>query len=144
MPEMPDRLMPKSDQVAAKVMEGEAVIIDLATGAYYSMDGVGGLIWSLIEATQGMDDMVDAITAAYDVAPDTARSDLVRLAGQMLDENLVEAAGPGTPAGSIDPADPGEKKPYETPTLEIFRDMEELLALDPPMPGLKEQPGTGG
>ncbi len=69
MPEMPERLMPKSDQIAAKVMDGEAVIIDLASGVYYSMDGVGGLIWSLIEATQSMDDMVDAVTAAYDVAP---------------------------------------------------------------------------
>jgi len=53
---MPERLMPKSDQIAAKVMDGEAVIIDLASGVYYSMDGVGGLIWSLIEATQSMDD----------------------------------------------------------------------------------------
>lgn len=61
--------MPKSDQIAAKVMDGEAVIIDLATGVYYSMDGVGGLIWSLIEATQSMDDMVGAVTAASDVAP---------------------------------------------------------------------------
>ena len=41
MPEMPERLMPKSDQIAAKVMDGEAVIIDLASGVYYSMDGGG-------------------------------------------------------------------------------------------------------
>lgn len=140
MPEIPERLKPKSDQVAAKVMDGEAVIIDLNTGVYYSMDEAGGLIWTLIEAAQSMGDIVNAVTAAYDVAPAQARSDLEQLVGKMMDENLVQAARAETPAGSIDPADPGEKKPYKTPTLEIFRDMEELLALDPPMPGLKESP----
>ena len=28
-----------------------------------------------------------------------------------------------------------EKLPYEAPVLQVYRDMEDLLALDPPIPG---------
>ena len=33
------------DEVAAKVVQGEAIIINLATGVYYSMTGVGAAAW---------------------------------------------------------------------------------------------------
>ncbi len=149
MPEIPDRLAPKSQQVAAKVMDGEAVIINLANGVYYSMDKAGGLIWSMIEQARNLDAIADAVAAAYDVPPAQAREDVGRLAAQLVAEDLVAAAGDEVPAEGADPAPPTQKLPYETPTLNVYRDMEELLALDPPMPGLQETPwkdegGPGG
>ncbi len=149
MPEIPDRLTPKSQQVAAKVVDGEAVIINLANGVYYSMDKAGGLIWSLIDQARSLDAIADAVAAAYDVAPTQARADVGQLAAQLVAEDLVMAAGDDVPAEGADPAPPPQKLPYETPTLNVYRDMEELLALDPPMPGLQETPwkdegGPGG
>ena len=149
MPEIPDRLAPKSQQVAAKVMDGEAVIINLANGVYYSMDKAGGLIWSMIEQARSLDAIADAVAAAYDVPPVRAREDVEQLAAQLVAEDLVVAAGDEVPAEGADPAPPPQKLPYETPKLNVYRDMEELLALDPPMPGLQETPwkdegGPGG
>ena len=34
--------------------------------------------------------------------------------------------------------EPDPNVPYESPLLNIYRDMGDLLALDPPMPGLAE------
>ncbi len=149
MPEIPDRLAPKSQQVAAKVMDGEAVIINLANGVYYSMDKAGGLIWSMIEQARSLDAIADAVAAAYDVPPVRAREDVEQLAAQLVAEDLVVVAGDEVPAEGADPAPPPQKLPYETPKLNVYRDMEELLALDPPMPGLQETPwkdegGPGG
>jgi len=31
-----------------------------------------------------------------------------------------------------------EKKPYAAPQLQIYRDMQDLLALDPPAPGMNQ------
>lgn len=140
MPEIPDRLTPKSQQVAAKVVDGEAVIINLANGVYYSMDKAGGLIWSLIDQARSLDAIADAVAAAYDVAPTQARADVGQLAAQLVAEDLVMAAGDDVPAEGADPAPPPQKLLYETPKLNVYRDMEELLALDPPMPGLQETP----
>ncbi len=149
MPKIPDRLAPKSDQVAAKVVDGEAVIINLANGVYYSMDKAGGLIWSMIEQARSLDAIADAVAAAYDVPPVRAREDVEQLAAQLVAEVLVVAAGDEVPAEGADPAPPPQKLPYETPKLNVYRDMEDLLALDPPMPGLQETPwkddgGPGG
>ncbi len=140
MPEKPERLTPKRQQVAAKVMDGEAVIINLANGVYYSMDKAGGLIWSMIEQARSFDGIADAVAAVYDVPPARAREDIEQLAAQLLAEDLVMAAGDEAPTQGADPAPTPRKLPYETPKLNVYRDMEELLALDPPMPGLQETP----
>jgi hypothetical protein len=149
MTQIPERLTPKSQQVAAKVIDGEAVIINLANGVYYSMDKVGGLIWSMIERARSIDAIADAVAAAYDVAPPGARKDIEHLAAQLVAEDLVMAAGDTVQTAGADPAPTQQKLPYETPKLNIHRDMEELLALDPPMPGLQQTPsddegGPGG
>ena len=140
MTEIPERLTPKSLQVAARVMDGEAVIINLASGVYYSMDKVGGLIWGMIERARSFDAIADSVAAAYDVPPVRAREDIEQLAAQLVAEDLVMAAGDETPTEGADPTPTSQKLPYETPKLNIYRDMEELLALDPPMPGLQGTP----
>ena len=91
LPEIPERLTPKSQQVAAKVVDGEAVIINLANGVYYSMDKAGGLIWSMIEQAQSLDAIADAVAAAYDVSSVRAREDVEQLAAQLVSEDLVGA-----------------------------------------------------
>ncbi len=42
--------------------------------------------------------------------------------------------------GFATPAHADPRLPYTAPTLEIFRDMQDLLALDPPMAGLSDIP----
>ena len=39
----------RADRVAAKVIEGEAIVIDMSTGNYFSMADTAGFIWSLME-----------------------------------------------------------------------------------------------
>jgi hypothetical protein len=135
-----DRLAPNSAEVAASVLDGEAIMINLSSGVYYSMDGVGGLIWELIAQRQRLEEIVAAIVQAYDVPADRAKTDLERLAGELLGEQLVcvvdgvAPASPPTPA----PTEPAHKLCYEAPRLQTYRDMEDLLALDPPLPRLED------
>jgi Coenzyme PQQ synthesis protein D (PqqD) len=120
------RLRPNEGEVAAKVFDGEAILINLSSGAYYSMAGVGGLIWELIERGHSLDEIAGVVGARYEVPTDLARADIERLADELVRENSV-----------VDPPD-GPKLPYVSPTLNIYRDMGDLLALDPPMPALDE------
>ena len=53
-----NRLQPRDEEVAAKVIEGEAILINLANGVYYSMEKVGGLIWEMIEGRHTLREMV--------------------------------------------------------------------------------------
>lgn len=135
-----DRLSPNEAEVAAKVLDGEAIIINLSNGTYYSMDKVGGLIWEMIVAGRTLVDIAEAIALRYEVSPEQAHTDARRLAGDLMRENLVIALD--KPAAPVERQESiaGQRLPYEPPTLNIYRDMSDLLALDPPMPSLDEIP----
>lgn len=128
--------------VAARVLDGEAVVIDLTNGRYHSMDGVGGYVWPLVEAGTSLDELVRAVATAYDEDVDVVRKDLTNLLGDLRRASLVESIDPeeATPGG-LDDTTPAPSVPtgeYVTPRLETHKDMEAMLALDPPMPSLDE------
>ena len=129
------RLRTNEEEVAANVMDGEAIMINLSNGIYYSMDKVGGLVWAMIEHRRSLEEMVAAIIAHYDIPHPQAQADVERLATELLQENLVEVSNDGAPHRENRPPESQHKLPYESPNLNIYRDMADLLALDPPIPG---------
>ena len=134
------RLRPNEEEVAGKVMDGEAIIINLSNGIYYSMDKVGGLIWELIDGRYSLEEMVTALCALYDVSAEKAKSDVERLLGELVQENLVIVTEDGAARQENRVQQSGQKQAYESPKLNIYRDMGDLLALDPPTPGLEVTP----
>jgi hypothetical protein len=128
-----------AERVAAKVVDGEAIVINLVNGRYYSLDGASGLAWQLVVGGHGMDETAKQIAAAYDVQESVARADLSHLVSDLLAEGLVFEAGDGDLAAEP-PATPEVRLAYVPLELVSYTDMEELLALDPPMPGLGALP----
>jgi hypothetical protein len=124
---------------AGKVMEGEAIVINAVTGRYYSLDEAACVAWVHLTGGSSLVDVVAAVVARYDVDPAVARADVVALAQQLVDEDLLLVAD-GRPAAQqpVDeselPPAGGERAPYATPELVTFKDMEDLLAFDPPLP----------
>jgi len=135
-----NRLRPNEAEVAAKVLDGEAIIINLSNGMYYSMDKVGGLLWEMIEGGHSLQEIIGAIVSRYDVSDKQAQADVERLAGELKQENLVILSDLAPAPWGNEKTQPQERKPYEPPRLNIYRDMGDLLALDPPMPTLQEIP----
>jgi hypothetical protein len=128
------------DQVAAQVMDGEVVVINLSTGCYYTSNPVAGAIWPLIEAGHDIAAMVDRLCSHFDVERPRAEADLSTLLEQLEAEGIIRAAT-SSPASSPEDAPPvNGRQLYEAPAFEVFRDMEQLLALDPPMPDVGEIP----
>lgn len=129
-----DVITANEERVAAKVMEGEAILINLMTGAYYSTPSTGGFIWSLIERRLSIDEMIRAVTEHYDVARPQAEADVLRLCEELCAEGLalvsVGVAQGLAPKPAVAPLS------YEAPALEKYTDMAEMFALDPPLPGL--------
>lgn len=140
MLELESCLRRKTEEVVAKVMDGEAIIINLATGVYYSLDDAGAAMWSLIEEGWRLRDIADAIAAQYDVPTEQAAGDVLDLASALLQEDIVEVAhADGSTAHTSAPhANP--RLSYTAPALHAYRDMEDLLALDPPTPSLSDIP----
>lgn len=139
MSETLERYRVNTEEVAAKVIDGEAIIINLTTGVYYSMDGVGGRVWSLLEAHNDADAIVDAICSEYEVTAEQSRQNVLGLTAQLVEEGLL-LPSQEDPTESIPPASGAPLLEYVAPELSIYRDMDDLLALDPPVPGLEPIP----
>lgn len=119
--------------VTAKVIDGEAIIINLANGMYYSLDQTGAVAWVLIGAGHSLDEVADALSERFGVAGDVARADLLKLASDLQEQNLVVTVDAST-APRVVELDPPTGDPYETPVLNSYNDMGDVLALDPPLP----------
>src|ERR1700688_1331227 len=98
------RLRRKDDDIVAKVMDGEAVIINLSSGVYYSIDHVGAAMWEMVEGSSSLEEGLAAIVARYDVPQALAQDDVLRLAGELLHHELVVVAAP-------EPAEPPPIEP---------------------------------
>ena len=133
-------LKPNSEEVAAKVMDGEAILINLSNGIYYSMDKVGAVVWELVERNCSPEEMVAFITSRYEVETKQAQGDVERLLKELEDEKLILEADGVADGDREQPRQVDTKETYEQPQLNIYRDMGDLLALDPPTPGLEATP----
>ncbi len=78
-----------NNQISAD-LAGEAVILHLGQGIYYSLDTVGARIWSLIQTPVTIDKIRDVILEEYEVSREQCESDLLALLLEMKDKQLVE------------------------------------------------------
>jgi hypothetical protein len=85
-----------------------------------------------------LEEVIEATTTRYDVSREQAQVDVERLATELLQENLFRVSDGGAPPQKPLVQKDQQKLPYETPILNIYRDMGDLLALDPPTPGFQE------
>ena len=129
--------------VAGEVVDGEAVIINLGNGMYYTMDKVGAEVWQLIERRRCMEEMAGEIAARYGVDRQTVLGDLGVVVAELVAEGLVLAEN-----GSSAPPDDAPVElapptaPYTKPAVTRYTDMSEVLALDPPLPELGVDRGS--
>jgi hypothetical protein len=136
-------LLPRADEVVAKVLDGEAIMVNVASGIYYNMANVGADVWELLAAGHSLAAIVGALTQRYEVTSERAESDVLALASTLLEEKLVRLRDGNDPPPEPMAGAAAPRRAYETPQLEIFRDIGHLCALDPPMPGLRDLPWKG-
>lgn len=125
-------------EIAAKVIDGEAIIINLATGNYYSMDNVGAFTWEKLAGGQSLQEVATAIAAHYEVLYAQALADVERLTTELLQESLLTESDTERAVEPLVATESQQRLPYAPPVLNIYRDMGDLLALDPPTPGLQD------
>lgn len=111
-------------------MEGEAILINLTTGIYYSLDDVGSELWGAIVEGTSEEALTSWVGSVYGIAADQATADVARFTKALRDEDIVVDVDSGDAVPAAGTAT------YAPPEFERFDDMAEMFALDPPLPGL--------
>ena len=120
--------------VTHETIEGEAVIINLDSGNYYSLVDVGSFIWGLVDKGASAGEVQNVILHTYQGDATDVDRGVQELLAQLQQENLIV---PVDVAGDIDftkvaPSNNGHQKPsFTPPSLHKYSDMQELLLLDP-------------
>jgi hypothetical protein len=119
--------------VTHETIDGEAVIINLDSGNYYSLVEAGSFIWSLVEKGASASEVQQVVQQIYQGNATEIDRGVEELLAQLQQENLiVPVAGADDLAELNLPSQNGHEKPsFSAPLLNKFSDMQELLLLDP-------------
>jgi len=83
-----DQMVAVSEDAVFRELDGEAVVLNLETGMYFGLDTVGTVIWQAIEPRGTLRQALDRVVADFAADPATVESDLIELAGNLLDKGL--------------------------------------------------------
>jgi hypothetical protein len=78
-----------SPDVVFRNLEGEAVLLNLQSGVYFGLNETGTRIWNILSENGSLEQAYSRIVGEYDVEPELAKTDLLKLTGQLFEKGLV-------------------------------------------------------
>ena len=118
--------------VIAETIEGEAILVDLRTGNYYSIQGSGSQIWEALARGVGVGRVAEEVSKAFSIERAEAEAAVSSLSEELEREGLIVP---------IDHTDGEETSPslqlssngrlFTAPVVEKYTDMQDLVLLDP-------------
>jgi len=85
----PGQVFARADDAVWSAVDGEAVLLDLASGYYFSLNTVGTAIWELLDGARTLGAIHDAVCARFQVDRERAWEDLTALIRRLRGEKLV-------------------------------------------------------
>lgn len=120
-------------KVSHEHIEGETMVINFDTGAYYNLRASALTVWDQLVTGATLDDLVTTVSRAYQGNEAEIRTTVSAFLEELLREDLVvqqtESAAPPRPAGTV-PV-PAVAVPFTPPELEKYTDMQDFLLADP-------------
>jgi coenzyme PQQ synthesis protein D (PqqD) len=84
-----DNAVKIDDEVVFRVLDGEAVILNLKKGIYFGLNEVGTRVWQLIQEEKPLREIFETLKGEYEVAPEQLECDLLGIVGRLAAKGLV-------------------------------------------------------
>ena len=78
-----------SADVIFRELDGEAVLLDFASGRYFGLNAVGTRVWTLLAAGKSVDAAIAAVTREFDAPEDQVAHDVEELITELLSRGLL-------------------------------------------------------
>lgn len=121
-------------QVISETVGGETIIVNLATGHYFSLQGSAVEIWEGLARGEAVESIVATLTAQYTAADGEIEAAVNGLVDELASAELVvpEESLNGAPAVTVATlAVNGDTPPFPRPSFTQHTDMEDIILLDP-------------
>ena len=77
------------NDVVFRELQGEAVILNLASSMYFGLDAVGTRVWQLCEAHGSLRSVLEAMQQEFEASGETLRVDLLAFVDELLTKGLL-------------------------------------------------------
>jgi hypothetical protein len=121
-----------SPHVISETVGGETIIVNLASGHYFSLQGTAVEVWHGIERGDTAESIALGLEQRYEAADGEIYAAVKKVLDDFVEAELIVAEGNG--AGNMNPKplqDVSERVPFVTPSFTTFTDMQDIILLDP-------------
>lgn len=127
------RFQLNTPNVIAEVIDGEAILVDLRSGNYFSIQGNGALLWEAIAQGTSLETIANQIVDAFDLDRAVAEETVVSFSNELEREGLIVAleGDQPQPEPPLDFRLSTNGQGFTTPVVEKYTDMQDLVLLDP-------------
>ena len=84
-----ETILARSENASYEVVAGEAIVIDVNTGTYFSLNKIGTEFWEMLDGAQSVQQHAATIAQKYDVDAGMVTGDLLELAQTMVKDGIV-------------------------------------------------------
>ena len=95
LPINPDAILTSSDDVVAREIEGELILVPLVAGIgdtdeeLFTLNETGKAIWGLLDGNRTLKDVAAELASEYDSATDDIENDVAGLARELLNRKML-------------------------------------------------------
>jgi hypothetical protein len=127
---MSTRYRANSPRFVDETVDGEALIMDMVKGTYYSCVGSSAYAWNLLSHGVPVADVVTDLAARYSLTDGDAQRDVDDFVQSLVTEEMLVASDALVP-DTDEAVAPVAPSAYSTLALERFTDLADLILLDP-------------
>jgi len=109
--------------------DGEIVALNLVEGKYYNMEETASFIWQCLEISTQTNSIIDQLSGLQEGNPDELNTDVQAFLEQLETEGLIYESSDLEETAQV--AKVKLPEIYAKPVLNVFTDMQEVIALDP-------------
>jgi Coenzyme PQQ synthesis protein D (PqqD) len=122
-----------SPELMHETIEGETIMINGATGNYYSLDPIASEVWQGIELGASVADIVAFLVERYGVSRADVETEVLEFVRELEQEGLVvpRPASDGSVDLSAVAEAPSPAASFSAPRVDKHTDMQDLILLDP-------------
>jgi hypothetical protein len=79
----------QAHKIVAQRAAGKWVLLDVKSGHYYALDGVGGRVWELCDGARSVRQIAEVVSNEYDTGGHEVEDDVVALISELAGESLL-------------------------------------------------------
>ena len=88
-----DQIIRNEEEFLSTEVDGEAVIMNVETGAYFGLNPVATDIWKILKDSKSVQTVIDQLIEEYDVSPQVCKDETIPVLTQMKALKIILPAG---------------------------------------------------